>query len=221
MATTLNKIVETLAERTGRAYDIAFKKELKVIVNYWRVKIIVDSLNSRPKDRVFFQQWFDMPLISVPISDFEGFPTDCTVMRTKCKLPKPLRANSIPFDYIGMLNKMTPIALKPLYTIENLLDGKYSGREIYASLINDYIYIINGHMPGIAVCMIPQSLEELSSCCSECGSKECYTDDSPFPATDDIVTRIVQAILATELSGGNTREDTKEVINDEANKQGQ
>lgn len=200
MQISLNEISELLAERTGRQFDIAFREEVKVMVNYWRARLIVDSLNSRPQDRQFFSKWIDMPLIKTNTSDFPGFP-NCNILKTVCPIPSPVRANSMMFDFIGKLDKASVIPLSTPYLIKPLAFSKYTGNIPRAAYINDHIYVFGTlNLPGIAVNMIPEDIGGFLNCCKDCNSI-CEDDNSAYGVSMDLKQRIVQAILGTELKG--------------------
>lgn len=160
---------------------------------------MVDSLNARPKDRPFFVKWLEIPMVQVPQSEFPGFPQDCKILRSKCKLPRPLRANSTQFDFIGKLNRMTTIPLKPSYQILSLMESEYTGNTPRATEQNDYIYVFSTlNLTGIAVAMIPEDVEEYIACCVDC-TMACPTDDEAYAVSSDLQQRIIQAALSTEL----------------------
>lgn len=217
MQASLNQLSEILAERAGRQFDMPFREELKLIINYWRSSLIVQSLNAKPKDRQFFTRWLEIPLVRVKQSDFPGFP-DCTILRTKCKLPMPVRANSKLFDFVGKLDKMTATPLKEPYQINALLGGKYSGNKVRTALINDYIYVFGQEvLAGLAVQMIPDDLESFKSFCGEIGVTDCYSDDLPYPVSGDFQQRIIQAVIATEFrmpAKSQTTEQEVEIANE-------
>lgn len=207
MQASLNELAEILAEREGRQFDVAFKEQMKVVVNYWRARLVVDSLNSRPQDRKFFTVWIDMPLEVVNLSEFPDFP-DCPVLRTTCELPRPIRANSKLYDFIGQLNRQNVIPVKEPYQIKPLMESKYTGSEPKAALINNRIYVFGRlDMPGISVQLIPEDIDDYNKCCEECGSP-CLTGDEPYPVSADIKQRIIQAALSTEL-GKQPKPETK------------
>ena len=197
MQSSLNQIAEVLAERVGRQFDIPFREELKVIIEVWRIKLVVDSLNSRPKDRKFFTVWIEDELIEVNTSEFPGFP-DCPILRTKHKIPDPIRANSILFDYVGKLDRMDAFTLREPHEIKALMGSKYTGGRPKACRVNGYIYIIGDlNLPGIAINLIPEDLNAVKEMTAE--TALCYNDDEPYPVPGDIKQRIIQAILSTEL----------------------
>lgn len=211
---SLNQLAETLAERQGRQYDHAFKEEMKVLIHIWRQRLLVDSLNSRPEDRQFFRIWIDVPLIDTPISEFPGFPNNHCVKRTKDCLPKALRANSTMYDFVGFLNKETPIPLESSVSLVKLkMNSRYTGDQPRSVAINGYIYVFNYSGPAISVSMIPEDMTEVPKLeCYDCGdSGQCYTDDEPYPVSGDIAQRIIQAILSTELARNVIDPKTEEV----------
>jgi len=196
---TLNELSELLAERTGRQLDIPYREELKVMINYWRTRLLVDSLNSRPDDRKFFMQWIEMPVEVVNLSDFAGFP-DHEVLRTKCKIPKPIRANSKMYDFVGKLDRISTIPIQEPYEVAAMIHSEFNSKQLRGTLINGYIYIFGTLLlPGISVALIPESIEAYNACCVDCGSPTCVDDNAPYPISGDIEQRIIQAILATEL----------------------
>lgn len=203
---SLNELAEILAERAGKQFTPGFKEQMKVLINIRRQRLLVDSLNSRPQDREFFKIWIDIPLEPASISNFPGMPKECNLKRTACCLPTPVRANSTMYDFIGYLNKVTPIPVYNSIEIARTIQegSKYSPIKPYAILINGYIYVFNYTGPGISVAMIPEDMSEVDGCVDICRGedygKDCYSDDAPYPITGDIAQRIIQSILADELA---------------------
>lgn len=197
-ASSLNQLAEILAERAGRQFDIPFQEEMKVVIDYWRVRLLVDSLNAKPADRKFFTKWIDFPLETVNRSDFPGYP-DCAILRTKCKIPRTVRANSKLYDFVGKLDRMTTIQIREPYEIRNLMHGVYTGDDPRGALINERLYIFGQlNLPGVSIQLIPESISDYNACCTDCGSP-CLTGDEPYPVSADIKQRIIQAIIATEF----------------------
>jgi hypothetical protein len=200
MVSSLNQLSEILAERSGRQFDIPFREEMKVVINYWRSRLVVDSLNSRPADRMFFTKWIEIPLIQVPRSEFPGFPECEVILRTKCKVPKTVRANSKMYDFVGKLDRMDAVQLRTPSEIQALSHSTYTGHLPRASEINEYVYVFGTlNLPGLAFQLIPEDVEEFKQCCIDCGASSCYNDDEPYPVSLDIQQRIIQSILSTEL----------------------
>lgn len=198
--TTLNQIVTILAERVGRQYDLVFKRQLKTMVGMWRETILRQALKDNPKDQSYFQSSWTMPIVE----DYEvkcPFNYGC-VMRTKDPLPSTLRIDQIPFTFIGSPD------LKTSYTFiyPNQLEFANTSRNrkkdaVYYTLLDGYGYFYNlqKKVKYIGVQAIPTDLYAVGKF-KKCNSTEaCYSDDLPYPLTGDLVQRLIQAILGTEL----------------------
>lgn len=197
---SLNQLAEILAERAGRQYDIPFKEEMKSLVNIWRIRLTRDSLERRPGDRVHFRQYLEVPLIQINISELLGFP-DMPVLRTECKLPAPLRANGIFFDFVGSPDKISPFKLyTEQHEILPALDARYTGRLPKALWLNEYIYVFNKlDMPYLGTSSVWEDPQALANFRCNCGSDSCFDADKPYPVSGDIKQRIIQSILSVEL----------------------
>jgi hypothetical protein len=96
---SLNEIVSILSERAGKPFDVPFQEELKAMVTYWRARVIKNSLKNNPNNRKFMQQTIVAELEVVPLVEC---PVEFgCVLRTKCKIPMPIRTTGILFDYVG------------------------------------------------------------------------------------------------------------------------
>jgi len=206
---SLNELAESLAERAGRQFDFAFREQLKLWINLWRSRLIRDSLNASPKDRQFFTSSLVLELEKV--DDI----ADCgVVLRTKCKLPQPVRANSILFDYIGSQSMTSSYPLIQSHSLPYLDSGKYTRGRPKVSWIDNYLYVFNSPLlKVIRVHGIFEDLTKLGSCVKSAnGSTEhdvCNLDDAPFPVSQDIQQRIIQSILSVELRIPSTQPDTE------------
>lgn len=211
MSATLNEIAESLAERAGRQFDTPFNEEIKVFIQLWRARLLRDTLEQNRRDRMFFKQYFEVPLEVANISDLPGFP-DLRVLKTTCKLPKPLRANSTMWDYIGSPDKLSNFKVfTELHKIIPALDAKYTGHLPKALLLNDDIWIFNNlELKYLGVQGILEDPRELKDYTCNCGCEVCYDDNQPYPVSDDIKQRIVQSILSVELKD-RIKPDTKTV----------
>ena len=96
---TLNEIVSILSERVGRPFDIPFQEELKVLVKLKSIRYTKDLLAKKPLDRRYFLQSFVAELVQV--AEIDCPITYGCILRTKLKIPKPIRANNTIFDFVG------------------------------------------------------------------------------------------------------------------------
>lgn len=180
---SLNEIVESIAERAGRQYDIPFRYQVKLWVGLWRARLMRDSLERNPQDRVFF-----ITAITLPLEIVEEFPT-CGIVRRTPKVRQPLRANSRLFDYVGSPNLERSFPIVPTQNIPFLKASTYTGHSPKAAWVDNYLYIFNApHMKEVRIHGIFDDVSDL------------YTDeDAPYPVSLDIAQRIIQSILTVEL----------------------
>lgn len=200
MNASLNELAEILAERTDRQFDTPFNEEMKVAIGYWRSRLLRDALEKNKKDRMYFRQYFEVPLIKVNISELQGFP-NYPVLRTECSIPDPVRANGIAFDYIGSPDKLSNFKLfTEQHELIPALDAQYTGKRPKGLWLNGFIYIFNSlDLPYLGVSGVFDDPQAVSAFKCNCGCDTCFDDDSPYPISGDIQQRIIQAIMSTEL----------------------
>lgn len=211
MNASLNELAEILAERVGRQFDVPFIEEMKVAIGYWRSRLLRDSLEKAKKDRAYFKQYIEVPLIEVNIAELPGFP-NYPVLRTSCTIPEPVRANGIYFDYTGSPDKLSSFRLfTEQHEIIPALNAKYTGKRPKTLWLNKFIYVFNVlDLPYLGVAGVfdnPQDVEDFKC---NCGCDNCYDDNMPYPISGDIQQRIIQAILTTELKN-NMKPDTESI----------
>lgn len=196
---SLNELAEFLAERAGRMLDTVFVDEMKMLVGIWRSRLLRDSLERNKQDRAYFRQYFEVPLVQVNVSELPGFPNK-PVMRTKCTLPDPVRANGIFFDYVGSVDKLSEMKLfTEQHEIIPSLWGRFTGGNPKALLLNKFIYVWNFDGPYLGCSGVfddPSAVDNLKCGCT---TDTCYDDDKPYPISGDIKQRIIQSILSVEL----------------------
>jgi len=213
---SLNQIISLLAERTGSTFDVPFQEELKVIVSYWRARVIKNSLKNHPHNRKYMQQSFVTELEEVPL-------IDCPVnygcaLRTKCKIPNTIVIDGIIFDYIGKPTMDYPFSFVKDEFEQYMASSPYTGKRLRYSYKDGYIYIYGTNkLKYIGVRGIFENPQKISDC--ECGDKPCYSDDDEYPLTEDLLQEVIKAILATELRAMLPEEDVNiKVTPDESNR---
>lgn len=212
---SLNELAEILAERAGRQLDTPFNEEMKVVLAYWLSRLRRDTLQQNKRDRMYFTQYSEVPLIEANITDFPGFP-DTRVLVTTCQLPNPLRANGIMFDYVGSVDKLTSFGrvYTEMHELRAALDAKYTGSSPKILWVNNKLWVFNRlDLPAIGVRGIyddPRILAEGGELCN-CGCTSCYDDDQEYPCPRDVQQKAIQAVLGTELKEKGTQPSTIEV----------
>lgn len=197
---TLNEITTLIASQFKREMDQPFKEMLAKRVAYWRSRLIKDSIDKDVRERKFFKQtiFVTMTKLNEVLCDVPY--TQCKVAWTASKVPKPLRANGILFDYVGAINGMTPFKNAEPGIIPYMMQGKYSGKVIYYTYENEYVKVYgNSKIPKIRIDDVfddPEAAAALN-CLSGNG---CNFWDEEYPCTGDIMQRIVQYILQVDFN---------------------
>lgn len=199
---SLNELAETLAERVGQQFSVPFQEEMKVLINIWRSRLVADSLERNKQDRIFYRQWFEVPMIIANLSEFPGFP-QIPIMRSSCKIPSPLAANGKVFDYIGSVDKMSQFQVfTEQHEVIPALNAPYTGKKIKILWMQQYLWAINTlTLPAILGASVFDDIRAVDSygCNCSCNKNLCYDDDMEYPAPRKIQQKIIQAILGTEL----------------------
>lgn len=212
---TLNQIGERIAFALNEPLNYVLKENIKFSVKYYRSLFIRRDVAANGLSDEFLQK-FHVPLLKVDKADDCAFNLGCTVLRTKNKVPKPVRLKSdVLFKFAG-----TPSGKGFNYTefeeLRSRLHNKYTANEIVYSYINGYIYIYNASkLKYVALQYIVDNPEEINFCAT---SDTCYDDDKEFPIASDFLADIVTNILSKEFRIMNPTDeqvniDTKDVIN--------
>jgi hypothetical protein len=200
MNASLNELAEILAEREQRQFDIPFIEEMKVVIGYWRSRLLRDALEKNRQDRMYFRQYIEVPLVRVNIAELPGFP-DYPVLRTACEIPEPVRANGIAYDYVGSPDKLSNFKLfTEQHELIPALNATHTGKNPKGLWLNKFIYVFNRlDLPYLGVSGVYDDPQSVADFKCNCGCDPCYDDDMPYPISGDIQQRIIQGILSTEL----------------------
>lgn len=215
---SLNELAEILAERAGRQFSQPFNMEMKALINIWRSRLIRDTLERNRQDRIFFRQWFEVQMEPCNLSEFPGFP-DIPIMRSVCKVPAPLRANGITFDYVGSVDHISQFQLfTEQHELIPALDARYTGKKIKILYTEQRFYAFNTLvLPSLLSSSVFDDVMAIENYGCNCNKAYCYDDDLEYPAPREIQQKIIQSILATELRAPAKPED-KLVNEDEPQK---
>jgi hypothetical protein len=197
---SLNELAEVLAERAGRQFSQPFNMEMKALIHLWRSRLTRDTLERNRQDRIFFRQWFEVPLELTNLSHFPGFP-DIPVMRSVCKVPNPLRANGIVFDYIGSPDRMSQFQVfTEQHELIPALNARYTGRKIKVLYMEERLYVFNTLvLPVLLGASVFDDVMAVEKYGCNCNKSLCYDDDCEYPVPREIQQKIIQSIMTVEL----------------------
>lgn len=196
---TLNEIAVLVAEPLGRALDVPFKEQVKARAKAWRSKLLRDTLNRNPKDRVFFTQSITMELEETAATEC-GIQLPCKVLRTKEKIPTVVRANNIYLDYVGSIDGSNGFRLTPSWQLPFILTAKYAPlvSHFYGVLNERVVLHKNPLMTHVRVEGIFDDPE--AAYLASCVDGACAFEDAEYPIPGDLVQQIVQYILQVDFN---------------------
>lgn len=125
---------------------------------------------------------------------------DCPAWRSIKKLPRTVRFNfEEAITYVGDITGLGRIQLIKPYEVAYISADKFTGNNMKAYMIEDYLYILNNKGADyVNVRGIFEDPEKVGLF-SDCSGALCYTDDMPFPMPMDMVQAITQGMMNGEL----------------------
>jgi hypothetical protein len=138
-------------------------------------------------------------LEKVDLSKCCGITLNCPAYRSVKRIPRTVRFNfEEAITYVGDVTGLKRFQIIKPYEVNYLSADKYTGKNVKAYMIEDYLYIINLNADFVNVRGIFEDPEEASKF-TDCNNAPCYTDDSPFPMPMDMVQAITQGMINGEL----------------------
>jgi hypothetical protein len=193
---SLNEIAINIADNLGQPFDHMLIERIKFNVIHYRAMFI-----RRDQDRnnhispILQQDLGCIPLEEVDAAECCDIESNCTVLRTKYKLPTPIRLKgNSDFIYVGDITKTGPIDLVEPDSLKYLNAGRYSKLGRYYYYLNDRIYLINTELDYVNVRGVFVDPREVAAF-NQCEGADCYTDDSKFPIADDMIEGITMGLL--------------------------
>lgn len=125
-----------------------------------------------------------------------GYNTGCYILRSKQKLPDPIRLKKrSAITFVGSVDGDNLYQGDSSYKSKWRHKGRFlTGEEVTHFFLDNYVYLRNAlKLEVINVRMIPADPREAKRF-KRCDGDPCYTDDSPFPVPDDMIPRIVQYV---------------------------
>ena len=192
---TLIEIVDIIRTNTGKSYDHSLKEILKLRIMQLRSLMIRRSVQRHGLDEEL-KMSVDLELISVDVLDTCAITDSCTTLRTKNKVPVPVRlSRGVPFDFVGTLGGIPYSFIR--YGEHQLFSMIPIRKDIRGYYINNgYIYLVNGlYEEFLRVRHVFEDLQEATSFCTE----NCINDDvMDIFLPGDLVNDIIN-ILTLEL----------------------
>ena len=211
---TLNEIVYNIALQVEKADDTVLLERLKFMVGYYRAQFIrQDQKRNHSIPSQFIQKLHELELSAAP--EVDGLPDidfGCDVLRS-AQIPKPVRLyDGSTFAYVGTVDGKTPYQETNGVQAEYASYGKYNKQYPRYIYKNERIYVYNASPKAITVKGIFEQPEELFGLTADIDrSAPILPEDREYPISMDMVQRITQSILATEMRVENRMNESDEV----------
>lgn len=191
---SLNSIVQEIAEAFGKHDDVVFKERIKFSVKYWRALLIKRDYERNTIDSSYYQT-LCVDLSVTDLSDCCSVETGCTGMRSDLVLPDKIRIKRpAPFSFVGTL-KYKEIEHTPREFWADALckDWGTKGDMMY-DVVNQKLTIANTTRLKKAIIKDIWFDPESLPICHSSDQIVCY-DENEFPIPSEMITAIIDGII--------------------------
>jgi hypothetical protein len=190
---TPNELTDILALELGAVNDFTFKRAILSRANATRDQQLKRSLEKTPQDRKFFTQAIQVAMENY--NSIEGTDLVCTYSRSICDTPRPLRANSTVYDYVGSVDGTNAFRYTTIGASHFLKAGNYTHKTYFYHTSPSRIIVEQGGIARILIVGIfddPEVAYNLDAKTRECVN--CDFWESQYPCSGDILDIIIQEI---------------------------
>lgn len=213
---TLNEIVYNIALQVEKADDTVLLERLKFMVGYYRAQFIrQDQKRNHSIPSQFIQKLDEVSMFAQAEVDGElDLDFGCEVWRS-AKIPKPVRLyDGSTFAYVGTVDGKTPYQEVNGVQAHYAAHGKYNKQYPRYCYKNERIYVYNARPHAITIKGIfeqPQELFGNTANIDRNAPVDALPEDREYPISMDMIQRITQSILATEMRVENRQNESDEV----------
>lgn len=194
MATiTLNKIAAQITDALDKPFDVMLNERIKDAIIYWRAELIRQDGDRNVLSKEFIQR-IVVNLEKVDKLDSCVVKAGCPALRTKEKIPRPIRPKDAPslFKFVGSADGHIPYTYTDLEELRYTRANKYTYNAIRYNYVNGYIYVFNETKVKYAT--IEGIFLDPRLASVNCVENSCMTDDDEFPISGDMIRTIVEGI---------------------------
>lgn len=190
---TPNELTDLICLELGAVNDFVFKRAMLERANLTRNQQLKRSLDKKPQDRKFFTQRMLVPMENY--NAFAGTELSCKWSRSTCKVPRPLRANSIVFDYVGAVDGSRAFRNTQEGTSKFVTAHPHAHHTIPFRLEGN---VLVAEKPGIKeVLMVGIFADPEEAYNIDAQARGCTTCDfweSEYPCSEDVLDIVIQEI---------------------------
>lgn len=191
------------------------------IVNVRAMMLRQDMGKDRVLNRHVEQNLGCVELKLVDEAECCGYNTGCYILRSKDKLPDPVRVRGKDaITFIGSVNGKTIYPSSTPFKSRWRGKGKFVKDEVFSYILENYVYLLNDlKKEVINVKMIAEDPRDAARF-SHCSGDPCYTDDDPFPVPADMIPRIEEYVGKTLMQPMVSTPEDQEADLQDSNKDG-
>ena len=225
---TLNAIAENIAYQLGDQFNITLQESIKDTIIIYRSKFLRDSDERNFDDMSLFAQDLALELIPVNLYSEIGLGTlvqslsfitnsvselkQFNILRTKNKVPKPLRHKMVHrelFRFVGAFDGSAffHYTTLPTFKYDTLLPNRED--TIFYIYVNEYIYIVNNlracentNSMDLKELYVSSIFDDPRKAYSVCSDPTVFVDDRPFPMSSDLLASIFNMVKRGEFMAG-------------------
>ena len=191
---TLNSIAENIAFSLGQQFNETLKQSIKDSVIDYRALLIRQDLDNNPLSYTDYLQSFCIELEEVDKSECPGLALNCSVLRSKEIIPKPLRIKyngRINFKYVGSIDRSKTLTFATGQELKYVLGLPFQESVIYYTMVNGKLIVLN----NLNLCKL--LIEEVIAdprLIQDCDHPDTFPDDIEFPIPEDFLVKVKQFI---------------------------
>jgi hypothetical protein len=196
---SLNEIAYNISTLLGKPFDQALLEQLKFQIKYYRSLLIRrDFERNAFITPQYVQSLGCVAMVQVDLSECPTHLTGYTLFRSTERVPNPIRLKSgNAFTYVGSIDRIKPyrqISPEEVPYVNHAKFAKYQASFFY---LDGYIFVYNVAPEVVNIQGMFEDPEKAAEFWDEEGNP-CYSDDSVYPVTGDMIQAITQSILAGE-----------------------
>lgn len=198
---SLNELAASVLGKLDDPFNYELGEQIKFSFKYYRAFLLRREFERNGgKGMSSLRQSIDVNMQQVDKTDTCIVNvSDCLVLRTVNKVPTPIRGKrATDFYFVGSLLGKPYTYVEP-YEFNVITKNKYIKKTIYYTIINGYIYQLNGSTRQKYL-RLESLFSDPSEVRSDCSDINCFDDDMEFPLGLDMVDTIIKGMLSGEYS---------------------
>ncbi len=197
MSTTLNQLIYDLKNivRGGLQSDdeIISDEQVAFWIKNTRAQLIKQQLDKKKDLSQSFYQTLCTEVEAVDASACCNIDVDCTIVKSKVKIPRLIDDNSTIVKPVDITSK--PYSIIPFSRVPWVGTNKFTKNVKRVFFLEDYLYIMNDDLvEKISIHGVfedPQSTESFL----DCDNKQCFSYDNPYPISSAMIEIMKEMII--------------------------